>query len=125
MSITKTYNNLVTELKTHCQANYPLECCGLITLDYEFVPCENISTYPKESFILDPGMLMRYDNNIWGLYHSHPGDSPPYPSKQDNHTVLLKDYKFLVSNTKEVFIYWYDEEGKNFVIDKFEEKHLC
>ena len=123
MSIKETYDNLVLELKTHCQANYPLECCGIITKEFKFISCENISTHPKESFILDPGMLMRYDGNIWGLYHSHPGDAPPYPSKQDSHTVLLKDYKFLVGNTQKIYIYWY--ERKEYVIDRFEDKHLC
>ena len=115
------YNKLVDQLKTHCIAEYPREACGLITLDYEYIPCKNLSETPLKSFILDPFMLVKYDRNIWGLFHSHPGDESPYPSRDDKHDPILSCYKFIVGNANELFIYSYDGE---FNIEPFEERHV-
>ena len=117
------YTDIVKDFKRHCEGNYPLEACGLITKSFEYVKGTNISPNPKNEFILDHKLLMDYDENIWALCHTHPGDSIPTPSMGDYPVPVFKDYKFIVGNTEKVFIYWYDENIKNLVIEPFEERH--
>ena len=38
---------------------------------------------PKETFYLDPAALVKHDGNIWGVFHSHPGQENPIPSEED------------------------------------------
>ena len=116
------YKKLIEDFRNHCMKEYPREACGIITLNYEYIPCKNISKQPLETFILEPFALVKYDRNIWGIAHSHPGDSSPYPSKRDKIDPLLKDYKFIVGNATETFIYWLEKE--ELVIEKFEESHV-
>ena len=117
------YNKLITDLKRHAEVEYPVECCGIITNTFEYIRGTNIGTDPMNMFVMDPRLLIEYDGNIWGLYHSHPGDAEPEPSKGDVHGFLFKDYKFIVGNAKGLFIYWYDENLKNTIYEPFEEKH--
>ena len=119
-----SYNQIVEDFRKHCSEVYPLECCGIVTKELKYIPGNNISPEPKESFILDYAQLMQYDNNILFLCHSHPGDAPPMPSKGDNHCPLFQNYKFIVGNSKKLFIYWFNSTLDDFIIEPFEEQHV-
>ena len=116
------YKQIISDFQNHCMKDYPLESCGLITLGYQYVPCKNISETPKESFVLDPFALIKYDRNIFAICHSHPGDSSPLPSKKDKIDPIFKDYKFVVGNSDKVYIYWL--EGEELVVEEFNENHV-
>ena len=73
------------------------------------IPCTNISLEPKLTFILDPADLVKHDGNIWGIFHSHPGDENPIPSKEDKVSAAFQEYKFLVGFSNKFFIYWLDQ----------------
>jgi proteasome lid subunit RPN8/RPN11 len=117
------YNKLIEDLGRHSQASYPLEACGIITKDLEFVPCVNISWKPKHSFILDPVKLMEYDGDIWAVFHSHPGEDNPYPSEEDLKNTLLQKIKYVVGFGNKFYIYWYNEETEFLRYESFQEHH--
>ena len=100
------FKKLIEDFQRHCEVSAPLECCGIITTDFEYVRCKNISNSPKESFVMDYASLMKYDGKIFALCHSHPDDLPSTPSSEDIHDPILSKYKFVVGNTKNVYIYW-------------------
>ena len=117
------YNKIIAEFNRHAEVDYPLETCGIITRDFEYVRGKNISEEPMREFILDHKLLLEYDNNIWALCHSHPGDLSPSPSRGDFHGFIFRDYKFIVGNTKGIFIYWFDSNLKSTLYEPFELKH--
>ena len=43
---------------------------NLITKDFKYVACENISPFPKDSFVVDPESLFEHEDNCWGIFHS-------------------------------------------------------
>jgi len=118
------YAELKQELGKHSLRDYPREAGGLILKDFSYVPCLNLSSEPTLSFILDPGALIQYDEQIWGIFHSHPGDDNPIPSKEDKIGAAFQEYKFLVGFGEKFFIYWYDNKVNALKFDRFEEKHL-
>ena len=61
------YIKLKEDMSRHSLADYPLEACGIITTDFIYVPCKNISFQPKESFILDPIALLEHEDDCWGM----------------------------------------------------------
>ena len=77
------YDKLVNSLGKYSQAQYPFEACGIITKDFEFFPSENLSMKPKHSFVIDPVLLVKHDDNIWGIFHSHPDIRYEEPSEED------------------------------------------
>ena len=77
------FTKLIVEMAAHALRDYPREACGVILKDFTYVPCLNLSNEPTLSFILDPGALIEYDERIWGIFHSHPGDDNPIPSEDD------------------------------------------
>ena len=46
------FNELKEAMAKHSLTEYPRECVGIVTKDYEYIPCENISPDPKLTFIL-------------------------------------------------------------------------
>ena len=78
-----TYNELVAVLGKYAQSQYPFEACGIITKDFNFIPSDNLSNKPKSSFIIDPVLLVENDDNIWGIFHSHPDEKYSEPSESD------------------------------------------
>ena len=78
----------------------------------------------QNEFILDPSDLVKHDGNIWGIFHSHPGDENPIPSKEDKVSAAFQEYKFLVGFNNKFFIYWLDQNLDALIFDKFEGKHL-
>ena len=82
-------------MNNHALRDYPREACGVILKDFIYKPCNNISSEPLNSFILDPAAFIKYDN-IWGIFHSHPGSDKPIPSQDDKISAAFQQYKFLV-----------------------------
>jgi proteasome lid subunit RPN8/RPN11 len=118
------FKKLLEDMNNHAIRDYPHEAVGIITKDFTYVPCKNISEHPKNTFILDPAALVKYDGNIWGVFHSHPGDDNPIPSSEDKESASFEQYKFLVGFNNKFNIYWYDKNIDALIFDKFEEQHL-
>ena len=119
------FNELTEAMNAHALRDYPREAVGIITNSFEYIPCTNISLEPKLTFVLDPADLVKHDGNIWGIFHSHPGDENPIPSKEDKVSAAFQEYKFLVGFNNKFFIYWLDQNLDALIFDKFEEKHLA
>lgn len=106
----KNFKLLVEQMGKHMQANYPFEACGIITKDFEFIPSDNLSNKPRISFMVDPILLMKYDGNIWGIFHSHPNEQHKSPSAEDLQLLVYDDIKFIIGVDSKFYIYWFDEE---------------
>ena len=118
------FERLKESMNTHAMQEYPLECVGIVTKDFEYIPCMNISDQPKNSFILDPADLIKNDGNIWGIFHSHPGEENPIPSKEDKVSAAFQEYKFLVGFNNKFFIYWLNQKVDALLFDEFKEEHI-
>ena len=119
----ENYEQLKADMQRHALKDYPREAVGIITKDFLYIPCLNISESPKTTFYLDPAALVKHDGNIWGIFHSHPGEEVPIPSAEDKVSAAFTEYKFLVGFTSKVFIYWLDENIDALLFEPFEEKH--
>jgi proteasome lid subunit RPN8/RPN11 len=115
------YKDLIEEMHKHSVEEYPKEACGIITKQFEYIRATNISSNPKSSFIINPLDIIRYEDNIWGFFHSHPGSSDPIPSKRDMPSALFNEYKFLVGFASKVYIYWVENNILKF--EQFNEHH--
>ena len=118
------FSTLINDMGKHAQAEYPRECCGLITKDFKYVACNNISPFPKDSFVLDPESLFEYEDNCWGIFHSHPGEENPLPSEEDKKGAVFEEFKFIVGFNNKFYIYWLDKNIDALKFDEFVEKHL-
>lgn len=118
------FEQLKQDMNNHALRDYPKECVGIITKDYKYIPCKNISDRPKTTFYLDPADLVRHDGNIWGIFHSHPGDNNPIPSSEDKVSAAFSEYKFFVGFNNKFYTYWYDKEVDALKFERFEEKHI-
>jgi proteasome lid subunit RPN8/RPN11 len=107
-------------MSRHSLSDYPAEACGIITTDFLYVPCKNVSVNPKTSFIIDPLAIYKYEN-IWGFFHSHPGEENPLPSEKDVSATIFDQYKFVVGFKNNFYIYWFD---KILRYEPFEIKHV-
>jgi proteasome lid subunit RPN8/RPN11 len=104
------YKKLINSFYEHMSKNSSVECCGIITLDFEYIPCKNISAKPKDSFILDPLALLKHEDNCWGIFHSHTQFHDELPSETDKKSAAFSQYKFVVGNlNKTYYLYWIDE----------------
>lgn len=115
---------LKEDMNNHALKEYPKECVGIITTDYTYIPCKNISPTPKTNFYLDPVDLVKHDGSIWGIFHSHPGDSNPIPSSEDKVSAAFNQFKFLVGFNNKFYIYWFDKQVDALKFEPLEEKHL-
>jgi proteasome lid subunit RPN8/RPN11 len=115
-------DKLIFDMQAHSIRDYPKEACGIITKDFTYIPCNNISNRPKTSFVIDPLAILEHEENIWGFYHSHPGSSDPIPSKRDLDSTLFTEYKFLVGFANNTYIYWLNETSE-LSFEKFNESH--
>ncbi len=104
------FEKLKTEMNNHALKDYPRECVGIITKTFEYIPCKNLSDTPTKTFFLDPSALVKYDTNIWGIFHSHPGSEHPIPSSEDKVSAAFQQYKFIVGFNNKFFIYWYEQK---------------
>jgi proteasome lid subunit RPN8/RPN11 len=119
------YLNIIEAMGKHSLAEYPNECVGIITKDFEYVPCKNISDNPKITFFLEPAALVKYDGNIWGIFHSHPGEDTPIPSKEDKISAAFNEYRFIVGFKDKFYIYWLDKDLDILQFMPLEEKHFA
>ena len=117
------YVKLTEDMNNHALRDYPREACGVILGDFTYVPFENISMEPLNNFILDPAVFIKY-NNIWGVFHSHPGSDKPIPSQDDKISAAFQQYKFLVGFNNEFYIYWMDNKIDALKFDKLKEEHF-
>jgi len=117
------FKQLINKLGIYAQNQYPLEACGIITKDFDFIECNNISAKPTVSFIVDPIKLMTHEDNMWGIFHSHPGSEYPLPSEEDLQHTVFDEYFFVVGFVDKYFIYWYDKEKKALIYEPFTEEH--
>jgi len=120
----ESFEQLKQDMNSHATRDYPRECVGIITKDFKYIPCKNISDIPKLTFYLDPADLVRNDGNIWGIFHSHPGDDNPIPSKEDKISAAFNSYKFLVGFDNKFYIYWYDKNVDALKYEPLKEKHI-
>lgn len=120
----ETFEQLIADMNAHAMSDYPREAVGIITKDYKYIRCSNISRMPKITFYLDPADLVRHDGNIWGIFHSHPGDDNPIPSKEDKISAAFNEFKFVVGFNNKFYTYWYDAAIDSLRFEKFQEKHL-
>lgn len=116
------YERLVEVMGKHSIAEFPKEACGIITKQFEYLPCKNISKNPKTSFVVDPVSIMQNEDNIWGFFHSHPGSSDPIPSSKDAPSALFDEYVFVVGFGTKFYRYWLSDTRLHF--EKFNEDHL-
>lgn len=113
--------DLCRSMGTHSLREFPREACGIITKNFEYLECKNISTKPKTSFIIDPLDILKHENDIWGFFHSHPGSEDPIPSKQDLYSTVFSEYRFIVGFGDNFYIYWLDNDNLSF--EEFNEGH--
>ena len=59
-----------------------------------------------------------------GIFHSHPGEENPIPSKEDKISAAFQEYKFLVGFNKNIYIYWLDDNIDALIFDEFKESHI-
>ena len=62
------FSKLKEEMNAHALADYPREAVGIVTNNFEYIRCKNISPSPKISFLLDPEALVKNDGNIWAYF---------------------------------------------------------
>jgi len=117
------FNSLLVSMGKYAQSEYPLESCGIITLDFKFIPSKNISNNPRHSFIIDPIIINENDDNIWGIFHSHTDEKFKTPSELDLSLTIYSDIKFILFNNKDFYIYWFDTEKNIKRYEKFNESH--
>lgn len=115
------FDILLQNMQAHSLVEYPKEACGIITRDFNYIACKNISAKPKSSFIVDPIAILEHEDNIWGFYHSHPGSADPIPSKKDIDSTIFSEYKFLVGFAQNTYIYWLENNSLKF--ERFNESH--
>jgi proteasome lid subunit RPN8/RPN11 len=113
---------LKTAMGNHAAAEFPREACGIITKDFKYVPCKNISAQPKNSFVVDPIAILNNSGNIWGFFHSHPGSSDPIPSTKDLISAAFTEYVFIVGFGVKFYKYWLEENSLKF--EMLNENHL-
>ena len=118
------YAKLKEDMNNHALRDYPKEAVGIILKDFTYVPCNNISITPKYDFILDPIAFVTYDDNIWGIFHSHPGDEKPIPSQEDKISAAFQQYKFLVGFNNKFYIYWMDSKVDALKFEYLREEHF-
>lgn len=118
------FKQLKQDMNAHAIRDYPNEAVGIITKDFVYIPCKNVSDMPKTTFYLDPAALVEYDGNIWGVFHSHPGDTNPIPSKEDKTSAAFSAYRFIVGFDNKFYIYWLDKALDALKYEPFEEKHI-
>ena len=64
---------LKSQLKEHALSDTTKECCGLFVNDGKYIPLQNESKNPSESFVIELASIREIENkqNIIGIFHSH------------------------------------------------------
>lgn len=72
------YPEARADIVTYALAEYPRECCGVITVDRKVVYARNVADNPTEAFEIDPEVLVAYDGQIACIFHSHTNGNPDF-----------------------------------------------
>lgn len=48
------------------------EKCGIVLVDGTLIPSPNIHDSPETAFTVDPNLLIKHENELWGTWHTHP-----------------------------------------------------
>ena len=48
------------------------EQCGIILKDGSVLPSPNLHDRPGDAFRIDPSLLLKYEDQLFGSWHSHP-----------------------------------------------------
>ena len=118
------FKDLINAMGKHAQMEYPNEVCGIVTTNWEYIPCKNLSPSPKDSYVLDPIALLEHEDIIYAIFHSHAGDENPLPSEADFAHTVFDCYKFIVGFNKKFYIYWYDKRLKVLKYDELKQSHF-
>ena len=94
----------------HAQAEYPLECCGLLSgidsLIDEVTPTANLKRSPREFFIAPEDLfafirkVRSESRNFQGIYHSHITSSV-FPSERDFAEFHYHDVSYWIISLEE------------------------
>lgn len=49
------------------------ERCGFLLQDGSIVEVKNMSTEPKDSYVIDVAEILKYEDRIKATWHTHPG----------------------------------------------------
>ena len=88
----------------HAKEQDPRESVGVLIVikgKEEYYPCNNLSTYSQQCFILDPEDYVKADalGEITAIVHSHP-ITPPSPSQADKVSCEQSGLKWHIVNPK-------------------------
>ena len=88
----------------HAKEQDPKESVGVLILikgKEQYYPCNNLSTYSQQCFILDPEDYVKADalGEITAIVHSHPV-TPPSPSQADKVSCEQSGLKWHIVNPK-------------------------
>ena len=88
----------------HAKEQDPKESVGVLIVikgKEQYYPCNNLSTYSQQCFILDPEDYVRADalGEITAIVHSHPV-TPPSPSQADKVSCEQSGLKWHIVNPK-------------------------
>ena len=88
----------------HAKEQDPKESVGLLIVikgKEQYYPCNNLSTYSQQCFILDPEDYVKADalGEITAIVHSHP-ITPPSPSQADKVSCEQSGLKWHIVNPK-------------------------
>lgn len=87
--------NNIEVFKQHVLEEYPKEAVGIV-VEGDFLPLANIASSPFDSFLVEKGIFLTYENRIQEILHSHTytasvDEDPRTPSKPD--MILAKSTK--------------------------------
>ena len=99
----------------HAQEEDPKESCGFllnIKGKEKYFPCENLSTYSQQCFIIDPNDYIKAEEsgNILAVIHSHPV-TPPIASQADKISCENSDLPWHIVNQKTEQWGYYEPSG--------------
>ena len=101
-------NCLLNEIKSFFKKNPTEEGCGMLLLQSNeliFQPCENISPYPKSSFLISPKKLI--ESNPVCIVHSHLNSSAD-PSEKDRISSNELCIPFLIYSLRDNVFFLYN-----------------
>ena len=109
--ITQIKKNVLNQMIQHAQADYPLECCGLLFGKHEMISdLHTMSNLVKSTvrFEMDPLELFLFFRRLreagdthLGIYHSHPS-TEAYPSATDIQESFYPDCTYFIVSLKDL-----------------------
>ena len=111
IQIVQIKKNVLNQMIQHAQAEAPLECCGLLSGQYEVISdLHKISNHVKSTvrFEMDPLELFLFFKRLraagdthLGIYHSHPS-TEAYPSATDIEESLYPNCTYFIVSLKDL-----------------------